>query len=211
MKRAKKQGQEGEVKRLPFEIAINLQTDEDKVIEFLIQHDTDVELSAAMKEKLKRYEACRDFFITFDSSWFAVEKKMREKFGISQKQAYRDMEATTRIYNVIARKQFLGRDFHISNLLSRVHKLHRKCKIAKDMTNAVRLIKEEKDILKEFYGGYEAGMYEDLQLPITRLGFFPEITGLKVPDNWEEKRDKLVAEQKRKSLFNNAEDAKEVE
>ncbi len=186
---------------------LNQKTDDETIVSYLIENDGNVSISAALREKLKRYEFCSDE-LRKNPSWFFVAKRMMEKYGLSENQAFRDVESTTRIYNTISRKQYIGRDFHISNLLSDVMKLYNKCIKSKDFKTAEKILRNRSNILSTFYGGFEAGLYQDLQLPNIKIGFFPELTNVEVPEDWKEIIERSIAKKKKKALFlDDAEDA----
>lgn len=172
-------------------------TDDETIVSYLIQSDGNTVISPALREKLKRYEFCADE-LRKNPSWFFVAKRMAENYGLSENQAFRDIETTTRIYNTVARKQYIGRDFHISNLLSEVTKLYFRCLRNKDYRTAEKLLRDRADILDKFYGGYEAGLYLDLQIPTTIIGYYPELTNVDVPENWEDiiRRDMEIIKKK---------------
>jgi hypothetical protein len=189
---------DGDEKYVPLPPELNQKSDEESIVAYLMQQDGNFKISGALREKLIRYEFCAAE-LRKNPSWFFVAKKMQEKYGLSENQSFRYCEATTRIYNTISRKQYVGRDFHISNLLSEVVKLYHKCIRAQDFKTAEKLLRDRSEILEKFYGGFEAGMYDDLQIPSVTIGFYPELTNVVVPPNWEYLVQKKLAQRRKEN------------
>lgn len=185
-------------------------SDWEDIVSHLIQQDGKTQLSPALEKQLEHYEYVAAE-LRRNPSWFFVAKRIMEKKGISKTQAFRDIEETTRIYNSISRKQYIGRDFHISNLLSDITKHYHRCITAKNYATAEKCLRDRAEILAKFYGGYEAGLYDDLQMPDVKLGFFPDLTNVEVPDNYLEIIERSLAKKKKRALYLDEDDITDVE
>ena len=197
-------------KYVPTPKMLTQKSDWEDIVNHLIQQDGNTPVSPALAKTLAMYEFIAGE-LSKNPSWFFVAKRLMSKYMFSNNQAFRLIEDTTKIYNTIARKQYIGRDFHISNLLSDITKHYHRCVRAGNLATAEKCLRDRGEILHKFYGGYEAGLYDDLQMPNVKLGFFPELTNVEVPDNYLEIIERTLAKKKKRSLFQNDENTTDAE
>lgn len=192
---------------LPFERRLNIQTDVEMLATYLLRRDTNVTLSVSLQEKLARLEICRDLIRKYRSKYKVVPEMANiewtrlsgEKYKLSKQQAYRDFDETVELFNTAA-SQGNSLDFYVDLLLGDIQQTREKAFAKGDYKTVAMCERNVIDVLKNFFGGQEARLYDNLQPPVIITNFSPESTGIKIPDDWEGQVKRILAKKKRKEM-----------
>ena len=189
--------------------ALNLQSDLESIV-FHLQGVAGYEnVSPSLELKLKRMKQCRDYINKYMSR-IKVIPMIATDFGLSEAQASRIYEDTIDVFNSVAETK--GRDLLIDIALGKIFETWTKAMAKQDFRSATSATKQMLYAIKDFYGGNEAKLYEKIQPPKFEFGFFPELTGVELPDNLQEQIASMLKKKKAKDAFiDNVEDANVVE
>jgi hypothetical protein len=168
--------------------SLNTHSDTEKIIQYLQSGDTDIQLSADLEQILKRYTKCADLIKQYGSR-LKVVPMMMQLFQISQAQAYRDFDNTSYVFGSTPRT---SKDFYLDLLIGNIVETRTKAMTKDDFRAAAACDKNMLAVLQEYFKD-QSIPWEKVQPPNMIFGFFPELTKVDVPDNWNEVIQKLIA------------------
>ncbi len=167
------------------------QSDTDQLIHYL-QGNSEVILSPKLEELLKRYESCADLIKQWGSRHKVVPILMK-RFGISTAQAYRDFSDCQEIFGSTPRS---SKDFYLDILLGNITETRNKALLKQDFKTVAACDKNMLFTIQEYFQD-ESIPWEKLQPQNIVMGWFPELSKVEIPDNWQEIVSKMVEKKKR--------------
>lgn len=165
---------------------LNTHSDTDEIILYL-QGESKKELSPKLLEKLERLETCAGL-IRQHGSRHKVVRMMRNIFGkgnesdYSRATAYRDFEDTQLVYGQTPKH---SRGMWLDILLGMMMESRKKALAAGDFRAVASIESNMQKTVKELMGDEKGDPYEGLEIPKPVVGFFPELTGIKLPPDEE--------------------------
>lgn len=198
---------------LPEKPLKNLTThsDADQIMLFL-QGKKAAKLSPKLEEKLKRLFRCADLIKVHGTRRVVcpllvnIYKVVDLDYSLAT--AYRDFEETEIVFGSTPRSNL---DFYLDINLGHIMETREMAKAKKDVKTMAACDKNESALLKEHFGTKDAFPIEEIQPPVFLLGFYPEQTGIKVPEDWEKRAKEIIKTKKRKSINYEASDAEILE
>lgn len=160
--------------------ALNTHSDVEKIVTYLQSGDNDVILSEPLQKILKRYRFCADLIKQHGSRLKVVPMLIRE-FGISEAQAYRDFQDTTYVFGSTPRS---SKDFYLDMLLGNIVETRNKAIAKEDFKSAASCDKNMLVAIQEYFKD-QSIPWDKVQPPNLTFGFFPELTNVNIPDNWQ--------------------------
>jgi hypothetical protein len=162
----------------------NIASDSDVIIRYL--HGKENVLNAVQQLKLKRWASCKQTIFDHVDKMKVIKYHARD-WNISEETAIADYEATLLVFNT---KGVQLREFWIEFALSSINRNITEARASKDFATVA---KENKNILlliEKFFGNEEKPDYSKLQPVDITIGFFPDLTGIKLPP--KDELDKIV-------------------
>lgn len=179
-------------------------TDVDLIVQHL-QGNINAQLSPALEEQLKRYEVCADLIKQWGSR-HKVVPIMIKRFSISTAQAYRDFADCQEVFGSTPRS---SRDFYLDILLGNITETRNKAIENKDFKTAAACDRNMLLVVQEYFQD-QSIPWEKVQPQNIMMGWFPELSKIKIPDNWQSLVDDLVKKKKRNTTALDATDAEEL-
>lgn len=168
--------------------ALNTHSEVEQIIQYLQSGDKDVALSPDLEAILKRYTYCADLIKQYGTR-LKVVKMMMTTYKYSQAQAYRDFENTSYVFGSTPRS---SKDFYLDLLLGNIVETRTKALSREDYKAAAACDKNMLAVLQEYFKD-QSIPWEKVQPPNMIFGFFPELTNVVVPENWQDVISKLIS------------------
>lgn len=173
----------------------------DLFVEKLINPDNDtIVLSYTKQQEFERVNKCLEL-IKVKVSRAKVIPLLIQQYKISRAEAYRIYEDTIYVFDTIYKRR-QGRDVHVDILVGNIIDTYNKAVAADDLKNATYAMRLYMDAIKEFFGGYEAEQYAQLQPPSVTF-IIPEHV-LKIESNPDLKKrikDSLTYKKRNADVF----------
>ncbi len=167
---------------------LTTKTDDEKIIEFLTQDGDSIRLSPALQTKLDRMDTCRDLIKQYGSRT-RVAKMLMNTYGISRAQAYRLFQSTQDVYGA---SQRTSREFWLDILMGFMIDDRAKALIKQDYRSVASIEKNMITAVKELAGDNKALPFEKVQPVPVMIGFFPQLTKVELPEDWEDQVKELI-------------------
>jgi len=178
----------------PNKLLTTHNSDDDKLVAFLLGKLERTDLSPKLEEKLENMNVCADLIRKYGSR-VKVTRILQTNHDISRATAYRLFDDTQRIFGV---SQVHDQQFWVDVLLGSIMEDIRLARTKQDFRAVASLTRVMKDTIKEFLGSADASLYERIQPPKPVLGFFPdELKNPDIPKDDDELK-KLIREFKKK-------------
>ena len=167
---------------------LTTKTDNDKIIEFLLQDGDEIQLSKKLQEKLERMDTCRDLIRKYGSRT-RVANILINNFKISRAQAYRLFQDTQ---DVFGSTQRTSREFWLDIILGFMMETREKALIKGDFRSAQSTENNMAKAVEKLAGDKDTIPFEKVQPPQIMIGFFPETTKVELPEDWEDQVKKII-------------------
>jgi len=156
----------------------NIPTDTDVIMRWLLGIDK-TNLNASQKLLLKRAQSCKDLVYEYGPDKTKIIKLHAKLQNISEETAKSDYENMLYFYNV---QKESPRNFWIDFALSSITKNINEARKANDFATVSKENKNMIVLIEKFFGTEEKPDYSKLQPPDIILGFWPESTGIVLPE-----------------------------
>ena len=166
---------------------LTTKTDDEIIIEHLIS-DNPKPLSKALQIKLERLDECRDLIRQYGSR-VRVAKILMSNYKISRAQAYRIFESTQAVFGST---QKTSREFWLDILMGFMIDDRQKALIKQDYRSVSSIHKNMIAAVEKLAGDNKTVPFEKVQPVAVMLGFFPELTKVKLEDDWEDQVKELI-------------------
>lgn len=180
---------------------LTTRSDTDEIIAYL-QFDGDVEhaprLSKKLKEKLKRLYRCGELIRVYGTR-NKVCPMLEKEFGISRQAADRDFQQCQTVFGTTLKS---SKDFWLDVLLGFMIESRNKAMVKGDMRSVAQIEKNMKEAIKDLAGDEKSLPFDKVQPVQVQIGFFPELTKVKLPEDWEDQVKKLMKNKKKNNLDN---------
>lgn len=167
---------------------LTTKTDNEKIIEFLIQDGDDIRLSKSLQEKLERMDFCHDLIKKYGSRT-RVAPQIMKMYAVSKAQAYRIFQDTQ---DVFGSTQKTSREFWLDILLGFMMESREKASKKGDFRSVSAIEKNMASAVEKLAGNKDSVPFEKVQPPPIMIGFFPETLKVELPDDWEEQVKKII-------------------
>jgi hypothetical protein len=167
---------------------LTTKTDNEKIIEFLIQDGDDIRLSKSLQEKLERMDFCHDLIKKYGSRT-RVAPQIMKMYGVSKAQAYRIFQDTQ---DVFGSTQKTSREFWLDILLGFMMESREKASKKGDFRSVSAIEKNMASAVEKLAGGKDTIPFEKVQPAPVMIGFFPETLKVELPDDWEDQVKKII-------------------
>jgi hypothetical protein len=167
---------------------LTTKTDNEKIIEFLIQDGDDIRLSKSLQEKLERMDFCHDLIKKYGSRT-RVAPQIMKMYGVSKAQAYRIFQDTQ---DVFGSTQKTSREFWLDILLGFMMESREKASKKGDFRSVAAIEKNMASAVEKLAGNKDSVPFEKVQPPPIMIGFFPETLKVELPDDWEDQVKKII-------------------
>lgn len=167
---------------------LTTKTDNEKIIEFLVQEGDEIRISKKLQEKLERMDTCRDLIRKYGSRT-RVANILVKSFSISRAQAYRLFQDTQ---DVFGSTQRTSREFWLDIILGFMMETREKALIKGDFRSAQATENNMAKAVEKLAGDKDTIPFEKVQPPQIMIGFFPETTKVELPDDWEAQVKQII-------------------
>ncbi len=155
--------------------------DIDRIILYLQDRTDKLKLSPRLDKLLENLQTTADLIRKYGSAHKVVPMLMKD-IKISRATAYRYYSDSQQIFAATTRND---QKFHVDILLGQIEEKIREATLDKNHNAVAKLIREKRITIAELLGGAESELYEKLQLPRIRLGFYPELLNVEIPPEEE--------------------------
>lgn len=167
---------------------LNTKTDDDLILEFLIQEGDEIKLSKPLQLKLERMDACRDLIRTYGSR-VRIAPMLQKMFNISKAQAYRVIESTQKVFGS---SQKTVREFWLDIILGSIIDEKKKALLKNDFRSVAMMQKNMITAIEKLAGTNESIPFEKVQPPPVVIGFFPDTLKVELPEDWEDQVKQII-------------------
>jgi hypothetical protein len=167
---------------------LTTKTDDEIIIEHLNRDGDKKPLSPALQKKFEMMDTCRDFIRQYGSR-LRVTRLMMNTYGISKAQAYRIFESTQFVFNTSAQTK---PEFWLDIILGFIIDDRQKALLKKDYKSVAAMQKNMITAVKELAQDSKAIPFENVQPVPVMIGFFPQLTKVQLPEDWEDQVKELV-------------------
>lgn len=168
---------------------LTTKTDDELIIEHLLQDGDKKPLSAALQKRLEMLDTCRDFIQQYGSR-LRVTKLLMSTFKISKAQAYRVFESTVFVFG--SSQKSSSREFYLDIILGFIMDDRKKALLKQDYKSVAAMQKNMITAIEKLAGDSKALPFENVQPPQVMIGFFPELTKVQLPEDWEAQVKELI-------------------
>lgn len=167
---------------------LTTKTDNEKIIEFLIQDGDEIRLTKKLQEKLDRMDHCRDLIKQYGART-RVANILMKNYQISRAQAYRLFQDTQDVYGATQRT---SREFWLDILMGFMIDDRQKALLKQDFRSVATIEKNMITAVEKLAGDKDTIPFEKVQPPQVIIGFFPETTKVELPDDWEAQVKQII-------------------
>lgn len=168
---------------------LTTKTDDELIIEHLLQDGDKKPLSAALQKRFEMLDTCRDFIQQYGSR-LRVTKLLMSTFKISKAQAYRVFESTVFVFG--SSQKSSSREFYLDIILGFIMDDRKKALLKQDYKSVAAMQKNMITAIEKLAGDSKALPFENVQPPQVMIGFFPELTKVQLPEDWEAQVKELI-------------------
>jgi hypothetical protein len=176
---------------------LTTKTDNEKIIEFLLQEGDDINLSKSLQLKIERMDFCHDLIKKFGSR-IRVAPQLMRKYDVSKAQAYRIFQDTQ---DVFGSTQRTSREFWLDILLGMMMESREKATLKGDFRSVQSIEKNMASAIEKLAGTKDAIPFEKIQPAPVILGFFPESMKVELPDDWEDQVKQIIKPKRKIDQF----------
>jgi hypothetical protein len=191
---------------------VTQQSDADLILQALHDEVGTVRLSVKLMNKKIRLTQVRDWIYKYVAKRRVVRMVMNETwkdvhgadYKVTEAVANRDYDDAYLVYAPEPLRKPMLVDILLENLMD----IYNKCMAGdkRDLKTAKDAMKQFDEVITKHFGDHTADLYKSLNIQPSRLAFQPELLpNSKLPDNWEDIRDKLMKEDDKFSLDDIAE------
>lgn len=167
---------------------LTTKSDNEKIIEYLLQDGEGIKLSKALQEKLDRMDRCHDLIKRYGSRLRVVPILMKT-IQVSKAEAYRIFQDTQDVYGSTMRT---SREFWLDILLGFMMDSREKALIKGDFKSVAAIEKNMSSAIEKLAGDNKSLPFEKVQPVAVMLGFFPGLTKVDLPEDWEDQVKELI-------------------
>ena len=175
-------------------------SDVDLIIQHIENPDAGTALSEKLEEKLKRIQRCHAL-TTEHGSRIKVVPELEKEFSISFSTALRIYEDTQLVFA----HKLPKREYWIDIALGRVFETWKMAKDAKDIRGMNAADANMIAIMEKFLQSADRIPYEEFKNPKFIFGFFPQLSKVKIPENWRDEIERII--QRKRNIELNTTDA----
>lgn len=166
---------------------INIRTNHEKIILYLQGKLGNAKLSPKMEERLARLKTTADL-IEKHGNIKDVLPILMDRYDISPSSARRMYQEAQEAYGAITH---FNRQYHIDTYVGMLLKGAKGAKESGDWKSYAAIMRQYESAIEKFMGTDDAAVYQKIQIPDFKLGYFPEELKVKREPNWEAKLVKL--------------------
>lgn len=167
---------------------LSTKTDNEKIIEYLLQDGDGINLTKTLQEKLSRMDFCYDQIKQYGSR-LRVAPLLVNKYGISKAQAYRVIQDTQEVYGAT---QKTSREFWLDIILGFMIDDRKKALLKGDFRSVSAMQKNMITAIEKLAGTNESIPFEKIQPAPVMIGFFPDTLKVDLPDDWEDQVKQII-------------------
>ncbi|MFN3758450.1 MAG: hypothetical protein ACK4SF_04465 [Algoriphagus aquaeductus] len=168
---------------------LTTKTDDELIIEHLLKDGDTKPLSEALQKRLEMLDTCRDFIQKYGSR-LRVSKLLMTTFGISKAQAYRIFESTIFVFG--SSQKTSAREFWLDIIMGFMIDDRQKALIKQDYKSVAAMQKNMITAVEKLAGDNKTIPFENVQPVPVMIGFFPELTKVELPEDWEAQVKELI-------------------
>lgn len=168
---------------------LTTKTDDEIIIEHLLKDGEKRPLSPALQKRFEMLDTCRDLIQQYGSR-LRVSKLLMNTFGISKAQAYRIFESTVFVFG--SSQKTTAREFWLDIIMGFIIDDRKKALIKQDYKSVAAMQKNMITAIEKFAGDNKTVPFENVQPVPVMIGFFPELTKVELPDDWESQVKELI-------------------
>jgi hypothetical protein len=170
-----------------LELARNT-TDTEKIIAYLQDETGKVRLSTTLERKLAMIDTAADLMKQHRSRLKVYPILMR-RYKLEKRRAYQIIDQALDVYSF--RAQGRSKEFYVDLLLEEIRKSKEVAVSRRDARAANQADKNMLDVVYKFFGDEEVNQFEEM-LPVQVIALYqPDLTGVRLPDNWQEQVEQL--------------------
>lgn len=167
---------------------LTTKTDNEKIIEYLLQDGEGIKLSKSLQVKLDRMDRCHDLIKKYGSRLRVVPILMKT-LNVSKAEGYRIFQDTQ---DVMGSTMRTSREFWLDILLGFMMDTREKALIKGDFKSVTAAEKNMASAIEKLAGDNKALPFEKVQPVPVMIGFFPELTKVELPEDWEAQVKELI-------------------
>lgn len=167
---------------------LTTKTDNEKIIEYLLQDGDGLKLSKALQDKLDKMDRCHDLIKRYGSRLRVVPVLMKT-LNVSKAEGYRIFQDTQ---DVMGSTMRTSREFWLDILLGFMMDSREKASIKGDFKSVATIEKNMASAIEKLAGDNKALPFDKVQPVPVMIGFFPELTKVVLPEDWEDQVKELI-------------------
>ena len=184
--------------------SLNNQSDKELIQQYLLYGDkASSKLSPSLADNLEKMRSCAELIRQYGSSQKTVTHLVA-RFGISLKEAYNIYNDTQEIFGTTT---VHNREFMVDVVIGNIFQTRKLALERKDLKVVAQCDKNLIEVIEKFLGDKEAVDWSKIQPPAFMFGFFPELSNVELPKDWEKMLDKLLKKKGNKTFDISYEDA----
>lgn len=168
---------------------LTTKTDDELIIEHLLKDGDTKPLSPALQKRFEMLDTCRDLIQKYGSR-LRVSKLLMNTFGISKAQAYRIFESTIFVFG--SSQKTSAREFWLDIIMGFIIDDRQKALIKQDYKSVAAMQKNMITAIEKLAGDNKTLPFENVQPAPVMIGFFPELTKVELPEDWEAQVKELI-------------------
>jgi hypothetical protein len=177
--------------------SLNTQSDKELIIEYLLNGDKEAsKISPKLEERLNRMRSCAEIIRQHGSSARTIPLLMK-MWDIGQTEAYNIFNETQEVFGTTT---VHNREFMVDVIIGNIMETRTKAMLKKDLKVVAKCDENLMYAIEKFLGDKEAIDWSKIQPPQFYFGFFPELSNVELPDDWESQVKNLVQQKRKKTL-----------
>lgn len=168
---------------------LTTKTDDELIIEHLLKDGDTKPLSEALQKRFEMLDTCRDLIQKYGSR-LRVSRLLMNTFGISKAQAYRIFESTIFVFG--SSQKTSAREFWLDIIMGFMIDDRQKALIKQDYKSVAAMQKNMITAVEKLAGDNKTIPFENVQPVPVMIGFFPELTKVELPDDWEDQVKEII-------------------